>query len=867
MAEIYSSVSPGQVPAAQLRPKGRKRDDLPFADFIRGKLNRIDRLNEQQERRRIQTYVTLTRRYRGDLLGFFASDNSGTWIPCNNRGLKRVNVVAPVVRANNKNWMEAGVRLEITASNGDPEKAGAADLAQSIADQISIRDWNEHFEEMISELAQLSSCYFIYSSINQELGPTIKVPRMAQASAQYSCPGCGASGPQQQAQMGMCPDCGMPVQTTDDRQVHDGYDEQKAGDSETRLFTAYEMKVDERNCKGGELKDARWIRNNYLVYRNELEMLRPWALLNGNGDWTEGLKQARALETSSAQSGEPDQAGGDNDQDEDLLDYRRYWLSKKTLAGYINPTDYKHGDEAYGYVFELAAGQSLEEKYAEEGFEGLYVERLGDEVLMYANEDLRKKWTVGHWQMDATTFWGKAQEDLLDLQEMRIEMVNIFFQAGMSMSLPPLIIDGRMFDGEDFVNDPGAIVYTRKGFDHEHPISDYLHQMFPQAPGNEMFAFYNLLVESTDESSGVSPVSVGQGDMANKTAHGQELLTQRAVGLIVPSQKSKAKAKIEWIRQQLELVQKYWSPDRYMPIKTKYGEEWKEQDIESFRNLNICEDLVIGYVEGSEVPITLNQKAQNMGIVLASGLLENPEIPIQLKQMVFRLAGIDYDIQNFEAEIRLCNARRRRIEIQIQNCEQDGSAWVIDEQGMPQVDPYGYPVPNPQTVMMVLNAPGCAIIPESDSHPTHAEFWSGQIKATAARDDADPFKLAVFRERLNEHVQQMNAQKPSANAKLMETMSYKDAPEDIRRQMESQAGFIPSKDGAMADSGEGAGQDKSADHQAAAVEGDKQRAHEKIVKGHELASKEREGEASRQAAKEAATPQGPAEVSAPSLSA
>ena len=789
MPEESLLVSPEQAPQKRLRPKGRRRADLPFPDFIKNKLDRIDRLNEQEEKRRIQTYVTLTRRYRGDLLGFFASDNSGTWIPCNNRGLKRVNVVAPVVRANNKNWMEAAVKLEVTASNSDPDVAGAADLAQSIIDMVAKRDWNEHFEEMISELAQLSAAYFIYSRFNKELGPKIKVPRMAQKDitvpGKYVCqnPECGSVGPRENAEItGGCPEggCGAPVTLTDPvvmprMQVPDGYDEQPGGDTESVLFTSYEMKVDERNAKGGDLSKCRWVRNNYLVYRNELEMIRPWALLDGKGgDWTEGLKQARALEITSAQTGDGlNSTDGADDLDEDLLDYRRYWLSKKALAGYVSPCDYKHGDEAYGYVFEIKEGQTLDDVFLdEEGnplpFEGLYVERQGEEILIYDNEDFLKKWTAGHWQMDATTFWGKAQEDLLDLQEMRIEMVNIFFQAGMSMSLPPLIIDGRMFDGEDFVNDPGAIVYTRKGFDHAtQPISDFIHQMFPQGPGSEMFGFYSLLVQSTDESSGVSPVSVGQGDPANKTAHGQQLLAQRSVGLLVPSQKNKAKAKVEWAYQQLELIQKYWTPGRYVPIKTKYGEEWKEADIEAFREINIREQLVIGYVEGTETPMSLDQRAQNVGVVLSSGLLENPAIPVQLKQMVFRLAGIDYDIDNFEAEIRLCNARLRRMEKVIADYEQRGLAWVIDEEGMPAMDPYDNPMVNLQAVKMVLNAPGCQVIPESDNHAIHAEFYADQLKAEAAKDDADPFKIAVLRSRIQEQAFQASEGGKTANALAM----------------------------------------------------------------------------------------------------
>jgi hypothetical protein len=825
-----SVIAPEQAPTARVKPKGRRRADLPFPEFIKGMLDKIDGLGELQERRRLQTYSTITRRYRGDLMGFYASDNSGTWIECKTVGLKRVNIIAPVVRANNKNWLEAQVRLEVTPSNSDPEVAGGADLAQSILDQLCARDWNEHLEEMISELAQFHSCYFLYSRFNKELGPKIKVPRMARRDlsvpSQYSCATCGATGPAEQATTGSCPTpgCGAPVRVSgavgmQDMDVPDGADEQPGGDNETVIFTAYEIKVDERNAKGGELKDCRFLRNNFLVFRNELETMRPWAKLDGNAEWSPGLKQQRALETSAGSDGLND---GSTENDEDLLDYRRYWLSRKRLMGYVSPSDYQHGDAEMGYSFEIKAGQTMEDVFLDDDgnalpFEGLYVERHGSEILMYANEDLNDRWTAGHWQMDATAFYGKAQEDLLDLQEMRIEMVNIFFQAGMSMSLPPLIIDGRMFDGEDFVNDPGAIVYTRKGFNTENrAISDYIHQMFPQGPGSEMFSFYELLVASTDESSGISPVSVGQGDAHNQTLGGQQLLTQRAVGLILPSQKSKAKAKREWAYQQLILWQKYCTASRYVPIKTKYGEEWKEADVEAFQKANIRQDFIIRHVEGSENPQSQDERAQKIGTVLASGILSEPSIPIQLKQMVFRMAGIDYDIEDFEAEIRGCNARKRRVDQIIQMFEGQGQAWAVDEQGLPAQDPFGQPVVNQQTVMLVLNAPGCQIIPESDNHAVHREFWADQIRAEAAKDDADPFKIAVYRARVQE---QQEATPPTPNVKMMETMTYKDAVPFIKRQMEAAYGYKPAPDAAPA-----ADPNKTAEHNAKAVEGDKKRA-------------------------------------------
>lgn len=771
-----SGVSPEQSPQAKqrMRPRGRRAfRDLPAELYIKGKLDYIDRLNEDAERQRIFTYVTLTKRYRGDHFGFFSSDDTGRWIDVKDIGLKKVNVVAPVVRANNKNWMEASVKLEVNARTSDPEAAGGADIAQSLVEMLCGRDWDEQLEEMISELAQLSGEYFLYSRYNKDLGPKLRVPQMATrdhtVDGSYYCANCNKGGKRQQAfDAGGCPDCAKPVTLQDPIEmkglnVPDGYEEESGGDSETRLFTSYEMKVDERNAKGGDLSKCRWIRNNYLAYRNELEEMRPWALLERKGsNWSVGLQQQRALETS-AQTGDNANGQEDNgDRDEDLLDYRRYWLDPKAVAGWVAPSDYSFGSEEYGYVFTIKAGQTFADVFPE-GFEGLYIERIGDEVLYIGNEDFRKHWSVGHWQMDATSFWGKAQEDLLDLQEMRIEMVNIFFQAGMTMSMPPLIIDGMMFDGEDFVNEPGKIIRTRKGFARDgKPISDYLHQLEAQEPGSGMFSFYQLLVQSTDESSGVSPVSVGQGDPANKTFGGQQLLTQRAVGLLVPSQKNKARAKREWAYQHLELIQKYWTVERYKPIKSKFGDEWKQADVEAFRNANIREDYEITYVEGSEIPQSLEQREIKLVGLLQSGVLTDPTVPLQLKQMLVRMAGVDYDVENYEAEIRLCNARLRRMDKAIMQVNAMGGPYLVDEMG-PMVDDFGRPQINPMAVQTVLYSPGAEIMPESDNMVVHMEFWKDQLMAEAAKNMPDPFRVAVFRGRMMEQAQGAAAMQAAGN--------------------------------------------------------------------------------------------------------
>lgn len=759
--EDASLISPEQATEARprIRPKGRRRADLAFPEYIKKKLDYIDRLNEMEERRRIETYVTLTRRYRGDLFSFFAADRSGRWIECDNLSLKRVNIVAPIVRANNKNWMEARVRLQVAPTNShDPDLAGAADIAQAIIDLLCERDWDDWFEETISELAQLSSAYFIYSRFNKNKGPKLRVPQMARKSVdiqgKFYCPTCDVSGPSDQAEMtGGCPQCGGAVTLSDPAQVPDldmaeGYEEMPGGDNETCIYTSYEMKVDERNAKGGDLSKCRWVRNNYLVYRNELEEMRPWAKLDGKSEWTPGLQYQRQLETSSHAEG-LGELESNNESDEDLLDFRRYWLDKKSLMGYVAPADYSHGDSELGYLFEIKEGQTIEEAFDDE-FEGLYVERHGDEVLIYDNESHRKRWTVGHFQMDATSFWGKAQEDLLDLQEMIIEIVNIFFQAGMTMSLPPLIIDGKLLSAQNFTNDPGSIVYTSNHDRNGRPISDYIHQLFPQGPDNSMFGFLQALMQTTEETGGVSKASVGQGDPANKTARGQELLTQRSVGLMVPSQKSKARAKREWAYQQLELAKEYWTSGRYIPIQGKYGEEWKEADVEGFRNADIRRDFVIRIVEGSDTPQSLEEREMKLVGLLTSGVLENPTIPVQLKQLLVRYAGVDYDIENFEAEIRLATARLRKVDERIPQIEEAGMAWLMDEMG-PVLDPYGNPMVNPEGVNLIVNALGIQPIPEADNHPVHAEFWVDQIKAEAAAAMPDPLKLAVYRQMVQLH--------------------------------------------------------------------------------------------------------------------
>jgi hypothetical protein len=217
------------------------------------------------------------------------------------------------------------------------------------------------------------------------------------------------------------------------------------------------------------------------------------------------------------------------------------------------------------------------------------------------------EWAAGGWLMDSSSFWCKGQEDLLDFQEVVNEFMTLFFEHGMHQALPHIVVDGQMFDGLPFRNQPDKVTKTRYGMVREKPISDYIHEIKGGQLGSDVFAIFAGTLQGAKDTTGVQDSTVGKSDPTNQTFGGKTLERNQSVSLLIPSVKLQALCKIESMRQQVRYAQS-WPDERLMALKGKWGDEWKKEDIAAFRRLNLRRDVLVSVVEGTDVPLESDEK-------------------------------------------------------------------------------------------------------------------------------------------------------------------------------------------------------------------------------------------------------------------
>lgn len=813
-------------PEQALRPR-RSREIpqwcRPFEEMVRERIQTAKQTVEISERRRTRLSVTMFRRFRGDYFGFFstASRDRLVWRDPPSGNLKNYPLFGPVVRANNTNFLNADIDLQWEASSADSELEGGARIAQSVSDHLSRKQWTDSARTIMCEYGQLAFNYFVHNSFDptsdeytHKLGRTQELERQPDASGEYICPKCFGGGPVATLQGDQCPKCGQEGMQffdtgeggeQDEQQPQafeapaEGYDEIPAGDNCMEVTPSFLCRVDEVGAKGCDLSKAQWFNYHPLRYRYQIEakvpnlqdLLEEARFGDGGGSvtagtaWSESTEWWHALETSCST---PDlrqharRSPGATPHPDDLLEEDHWWWSAAAWESYIFPDPFELRDENGEVKFAAEAGQTIREAFAAMGreYDGLYLFVLGGAILDVDSRRIVDEWASGGWLLDASSFWCKAQEDLLDFQEAINEWMTLFFEHGMHQAMPHIIVDGQMFDGLPFRNQPDKVTKTRYGMVREKPIADYIHEVKAGQLSSDAFPITAFTLQGAKDTTGVQDSTVGKSDPTNQTFGGKTLERNQSVGLLIPSVKSNAACKIESMIQQVTFAQA-WPDERLMALKGKWGDEWKQEDIRAFRKMNMRRDVLVGVVPGSDMPLEPDEKFTRVIQLYQSQILTDPAVPEEVRALAVKYCGLDLDLNDFEAERRSALSRIRKIDELCRYAVESGQAWVDQPVMQPVVDPAtGQPavdpmtgqaaqapvmnadgsvqtqkVINPAVVQAILARPGIEILPRQDNHLIHVDVYNDRIRALAADEPVDTFKIRVLQARVDEHYLQM----------------------------------------------------------------------------------------------------------------
>lgn len=741
-----------------------REEELEFEKLCKAKTSRYTKDTESGSKWRTAMSVTLFKRFNNDYHGYWDGQLS-TWLDVPSQGLMKWPVLGPVVRANDANWMSTRIKQEIEATSSEPRKKGAEIVAEAVYNYLYKKDWTARNEQLMSQYCQLGFVYGLYSGFSKHASSKkIKVPKVRKEEVppedpEWYCSQCGVSGPatdlatekgQDLSGAQKCPACGQMSAHVDEQdgeaksiEVEDGYEEFAEGDSFTKVVPSLLFLIDEVNAKAGDASGAQWFNYNRLSRRYELKALYGKAAENlesqDGKDWLDGVKWWHTLESGGSAPGEQKSGGKGKVSDDDLLQERHWWFRPAVFGSWKSPANFSHP-----CGFKIKKGQTLQEAFEAQGkeYKGLYLCMVGKKVLYIDTEDHHDCWSFGLWMMNGASFYGKAQQELLDIQEAANEWFTMFFEYGERSSMPQTIADRQMFNRKDFDNRAGGVILTKKGFTRQKPISSYVMRLEPARLSSDLYEIFALLDKGKDDISGVSKASTGQGDPSQRTMGGQALLTQRSQGLMVPSQKSKGEAQGLWGKQQLKIAQKYWTDDRIKMVLSKIDKSWDDENIAAFREIDIDNELIIEAAEGTDIPITFHEKAQNLMSIVASGILWNPQVPVDLREQIAHYANIDYDPENVESERRHQQEVYNKIRAACAFVEQQGTGYVqLEGSDMPQV--------NPQAVAQIQTMPGIEILPRSENIDFATQFFNNYIIALHSTEHPDELLLAVLQDRVD----------------------------------------------------------------------------------------------------------------------
>jgi hypothetical protein len=759
---------------------------LPFDEHFKNRRKDLMAQYDEAERLRIQIIVTMIKRFRGDSLGFFYKNR---WESVPSQGLKKYNLFWPVVRSNATNWITTSLQPQTKAARSDSETEAGAQVCQALADYFRMRVWTESFDEQLAFMAQLERGYHLESCFSKDAGAgEIKVPiskelesddTVSLGGGEYTCAHCGSAGPNEvlDRENPACPECGQKVELGEEEPeqalggpVPAGYESIPEGDNCTYIRSSFEIRLDEVNAKANDPQGAYWLNHHALVYRYELYQKMPWLREKlkdkpAATPWSESLQWKRALEmsagtlrTNQADTRGDRQAG----KDDDLLEYCRWWFLPVAVEDYVAPAYYKHDSGK----FDIYPGENVRDAFTRLGkkYCGLYLAFVNDELALIDTDDKNKRWTGGGWGIDAEAYWGKGQEDLLDFQEVVNELLTLMVDHAMHNSLPHVILDRKMFDVANFKNRAGSATYTRAGFNREgRPISDYFAQLLPGGMDAAVPVLFSSLLDGAQNTMGVQPSTVGAPDPTDKTYQGQLLKRQASVGLLIPSQKSKKRAMIAWILHQLMLVQKFWTAERIKRVLSNAEHSWDDADITAFKNMDIERDLIADCAEGSDIPVSHQEKKNELYTLIGAQIAGNPAVPRELQSRAFHYAGVPFDDDDYESQVRSADSRFRAMREFVQMAMDANQAYVIAPEF--ELDPMtgqmvpneaaGQIVPNKQLITMILQQPNVKILPRQDDHDTHIKFYNRRIVALAASPNVNEFELTLLTSRVDEHLLQI----------------------------------------------------------------------------------------------------------------
>jgi hypothetical protein len=715
------------TPSAAAPTNIPKASDLPPDQYFLNVDKLIKEETESQEaKQRSQIIIQMCRRYRGstpsDLFGFW---RNGVWADSPKfSNLHSTNVFQSLIHGAESGFSQARISLDISAKAGNFQNKSVEKIARSIYEVINREQWNDlnHSALFFSAILKLNA--YAITRFNRSGGPQVPMPQFSQMDYQQGgmsiCPDC--YGHQEYLPGESCYNCGNPDMHTlqEPQQMQDQvvsqFGQVDAGEAELVIADGLDVSVDDRAGKSADIKSAAWVQWRYFAQKGELQKLYQHLKLEKKPEWAYNTRLKVALKRY--ESGE---AMPKSKLERSQYEVRQTWIDRAEYEGYVAPSSFQLGN------FSIEQGERLCDKCPD----GVVMGVINNELAFIDNEDKNRRVKSCLWLADPTSFYGLGARAGLSIQKKINQLDNMAMEGEARSMKGALIYDPEAIDGAH-LEGANTNIPLKPGFSAGgSPLKSFIMPVDVSGLSQASLMFLQAQTQEMKSIMGIPDVSLGQADTNIKTATGQQIVAARAAGLLIPAKQSEGALKVGWLRDQLDVIQRFYSPEALIKFGSRYGDEWQPDEIQAFLSCKLDDSITIDMVDGSEVPETRFEKQQKLRQDVMAGLI--PVTPL-IQSKLIQQAGYDgIDVGDYQSNEKLAQKRYAflqqatqdpRLEQAYQMAEQ---AMVDKKTGQRLTDPSGNPVTNP-LVTQILQAPVLQTNKQAENQQQQFEFWADRIR-------------------------------------------------------------------------------------------------------------------------------------------
>lgn len=631
-------------------------DELDLSEFVSNMFKDIDLENRDEELKRQKKWAKNRAYYRGDQRGFWDT-KTRTWqsididtlAPSDASLLVINNQFRPQVKTLAKEFSRSLTRIRTNSLSDSQEAVMASRFSDALIKYHQPKSMTESQRQLEAKYMLLcgNAFRYIYYSKDKKSVP-VDIPvmgkRILEAYESTVCTECGEKV--EDKDIFKCPKCGGLLEdiSVPEKEIDaiTGYESVNSGDIQIEVVDPIEVKV---WAGAATFEESPYTRRKRVVKENFLKNTYPFLKLTKKSSLSEYGQDQLKFNDNYAKS---------DYVNSNLHEYDQLWLepSYYTHCKLKKPVSFKIKQNGKWIDFTLEAGTVLREIFPD----GLYVCRVGTDIITYYNENKNKCWEHLPFDISTDGVWADGLEDSVMNQQIINEYTSLSVENVLYNASPKLVVNPSLVNPVSITGKPKDMILMSDNARKEQP-RNAIHQLQGMSLTQEVHLGIESSKRDMREQTGALLAFNGQGDPNIQTATGMSIARDSALALISTPLAIRAEKDLSTGWKILNLVKENWYDNKYKFLLGKYN----ESEANAFKKANLEETINLYIEPYSWMPQTNFERLENLGAYLTAfnlplGFL-NPNIPETVRTYASQLYNIPFDFDELAPDRRIAQKR------------------------------------------------------------------------------------------------------------------------------------------------------------------------------------------------------------------